>query len=63
METIKIRIPDEILNTLKNIATAENTTVKNIIMKALKEYVDLFREFELFDMLSDEALIEFEKTL
>ncbi len=63
MRTIRIEIPNEILDALENIAMVENTTVKNIIIRALKDYVNLFREFELWDMLSDEALIEFEKNL
>ena len=65
---LKVFIPQDIENKIKQISTKRKMSESSIVTNALKYYLPLIEEeleaeFELWDALSDEALISFENKL
>ena len=65
---LKISIPHDIENKIKQASKEKNISETSIITNALKYYLPLIEEgledeFELWDALSDEALVSFENKL
>jgi hypothetical protein len=65
---LKVSVPYDIENKIKQISLKRKMTESSIVTNALKYYLplieeDLEAEFELWDVLSDEALISFEDKL
>ena len=65
---LKVSVPYDIENKIKQISLKRKMTESSIVTNALKYYLplieeDLEAEFELWDVLSDEALISFENKL
>jgi len=60
---IKVLIPDEIENKLKK-HTKNRKEINQVVVKILDNYLsreEWQKEFEMWDKLSDDALITFEK--
>ena len=65
---LKVSVPYDIENKIKQISLKRKMTESSIVTNALKYYLPLIEEgleteFELWDVLSDEALISFEDKL
>jgi len=65
---LEVSIPHDIKNKIKQISTERKMSESSIVTNALKYYLPLIEEgleteFELWDALSDEALISFENKL
>ena len=65
---LEVSIPQDIKNKIKQISTERKMSESSIVTNALKYYLPLIEEgleteFELWDVLSDEALIRFEDKL
>jgi hypothetical protein len=65
---LEVALPQDIENKIKQISLKRKITESSIVTNALKYYLplieeDLEAEFELWDVLSDEALISFEDKL
>ena len=65
---LKVSVPYDIENKIKQISLKRKMTESSIVTNALKYYLPLIEEgleteFELWDVLSDEALIRFEDKL
>ena len=63
---LEVAIPQDIENKIKQISTERKMSESSIVTNALKYYLPLIEEgleteFKLWDALSDEALISFEK--
>ena len=63
---LEVAIPPDIENKIKQISTERKMSESSIVTNALKYYLPLIEEgleteFKLWDALSDEALISFEK--
>ena len=64
----KVSIPQDIANKIKQVSTEKKMSESSIVTNALKYYLPLIEEglepeFEMWDALSDEALISFERKL
>lgn len=65
---LKVSIPQDIANKIKQVSTKRKMSESSIVTNALKYYLPLIEEcleaeFEMWDALSDEALINFESKL
>ena len=65
---LEVSIPQDIENKIKQISMKRKMSESSIVTNALKYYLPLIEEgleteFELWDVLSDEALIRFEDKL
>ncbi|MCK4398326.1 MAG: hypothetical protein KAV25_04975 [Methanophagales archaeon] len=65
---LEVAIPHDIVDKIKQISTDGKMSESSIVTNALKYYLPLIEEgleteFELWDALSDEALISFENKL
>lgn len=65
---LKVSIPHDIENKIKQVSRERKMSESSIVTNALKYYLPLIEEglegeFELWDVLSDEALISFETKL
>ena len=65
---LKISIPHDIENKIKQVSRERTISETSIVTNALKYYLPLIEEgleaeFELWDALSDEALVSFESKL
>ena len=65
---LKVAIPPDIANRIKQVATERKMSESFIVTNALRYYLPLIEEeleaeFELWDALSDEALSRFENKL
>lgn len=65
---LKVSVPYDIENKIKQISQKRKMSESSIVTNALKYYLPLIEEgledeFELWDVLSDEALINFENKL
>jgi len=62
---LRISIPHDIENKIKQVSKERTISETSIVTNALKYYLPLIEEgleakFELWDALSDEALVDFE---
>ena len=65
---LKVAIPFDLEDKIKQLSTERKMSESSIVTNALKYYLPLIEEgleteFELWDALSDEALIRFENKL
>jgi len=65
---LKVSIPQDIANKIKQVSTKRKMSESSIVTNALKYYLPLIEEglepeFEMWDALSDEALVSFERNL
>jgi hypothetical protein len=65
---LKVSVPQEIANKIKHISTKRKVSESTIVTNALRYYLPLIEEgleveFELWDALSDAALVSFEREL
>ena len=65
---LKVSIPHDIAIKIKQVSTKRKVSESSIVTNALKYYLPLIEEgleaeFELWDALSDEALVSFESEL
>ena len=65
---LKVSIPQDVANKIKQVSTKRKVSESAIVTNALKYYLPLIEEgleaeFELWDALSDEALVSFESEL
>ena len=65
---LKISIPHDLENKIKQVSRERTISETSIVTNALKYYLPLLEaeletEFEIWDTLSDEALVSFESKL
>lgn len=65
--TLELTLPEDITSELKKIARWKKESKEDVAIFAIKSYVnalsEISEEFKLWDKLSDEALINFERSI
>ncbi len=65
--TLELTLPEDITSKLKKIAQLKRESKERIALFAISSYLEAFSdlkdEFKLWDRLSDEALLNFEKSI